>query len=133
MKHLFIILIAVICFSCNSDDDGARNTTFHTPTWIQGTWYVQGSTNLSGVKFTTDDFCEIESGTETCYKNIADQSNGYIFVDEDIISDTEYEFELEYEGEPGVEREVEFHFRKISETQMVSIEDGIERVTYTKQ
>ncbi|WP_066221793.1 hypothetical protein [Formosa haliotis] len=132
MKKIFFLLVVAVCFSCNSDDDGGRNTSFHSPSWIQGTWYVAGS-DLAGVRFTSDDYCTIASGNETCYKNIIEQSDLDINIEGEVSTDTDYEFNIIYRGEPGVERDEYLHYRKISETQMVSIVDGLERLTYNKQ
>ncbi|WP_434037540.1 hypothetical protein [Formosa sp. 4Alg 33] len=133
MKHLLILLVAVICFSCSSDDDGNGNQRFHPPTWIQGTWIQAGSQDLNGVKFTTDDFCVLEAGLESCYKSIIEQSELDVYVEDEEITDTDYEFEINYYGEPGVERELEFHFRLKSDNEIVEIENGLETNTYTKQ
>ena len=131
MKQILILLVAVICFSCSSDDDNNGSIDFHPPTWIQGTWYIEGSS--AGVKFTTDDFCDITGGEQTCYKEINEQSDVSITVENEHSTDTTYEFTRVYLGEPGVARQETYRFEQTTPTLMVRYEGEIAKYTYFKQ
>ncbi|MDW5288006.1 hypothetical protein [Formosa sp. PL04] len=132
MKQILILLVAVICFSCNSDDDGNVNYSFNPPSWIQGSWYT-AELSIEGVKFTSDDFCTITNANQTCYKALIAQADDTITVDNQQSTDNDYTFVVVYLGEPGVEKDKYFYFRKLSETQIASVgEDGETLDIYTK-
>lgn len=129
MKKLFFLLALTLSFACDSsDDDGnIESNRFHPPTWIQGTWFAYDS-ELTGVRFTTSDFCTTVTGIETCYQSAIEESDGLIVVEDETISDTDYEFEIDL----GLDEKF-FHYRKKSDTEMVLIVQNLEAVTYIKQ
>ena len=126
-------------FSCSSNDDNSdtQNDSFiNPPAWIQGTWLAETISGSDlGFEFTTDDFCFINGTTTMCNKSQIDQYNsiGQNVVVNEIITDTEYTVEIDYNNQQGI---TTYQFEKISNTQIEWINDtlgDLVETVFTKQ
>ncbi|WP_435134483.1 hypothetical protein [Formosa sp. A9] len=130
MKKLLLVLSLMLCFACDSSDDNNDaddHSRFHPPSWIRGTWYANAN-DLTGVRFTSDDFCNIITGTTECFKALIEQSHEIASVENESITDTDYKFTIEYGNKGG-----DFHYRKKSDTEIVLVVQGLEtNIIYIK-
>ncbi|MGJ5642563.1 hypothetical protein [Formosa sp. S-31] len=128
MKKLALLLTLLFCFSCSTSDDNDTETSqsFNPPEWIQGEWELP-ETDLTGLKFTNDNFCTIINGTEACFKSVVDASEGVITVNESI-STTEYKVTIDY-----VTEEKTFHYKKKSDTEIAMMILNLETAIYVKK
>lgn len=116
-KLFFALFIVVVLFSCSSDDNsgsGGSNNRFNPPSWIHGTWL---DITESGYKFSNNNVCQITSFNQLCFKEMIEDYNSTgaveVSVDEEIKSNTEYKFSYTVAGTTQ-----EFHFRKLSDTEI---------------
>jgi|SRR5690606_32969280 len=125
MKKLFIIASAVVVTaSCSPDyitnDDGINSSVRITPPeWIQGTWGYEDR-NTDEFRFTSNDFCILAAGPETCWKRAIENANSLPNTPEEFklsvsqeISDTEYTISM-----VGPVQTATFRFRKKSDTEI---------------
>lgn len=110
-----MIITTIITTACSKDsDNGTTSSTIAPPTWIQGTWLneetLQLTNNRLGFNFKSDDFCQITSVIESCYKYYVDQNTATI---SQTTSDTKYEITIKIAGSSYV-----YAFTKKSDTQI---------------
>lgn len=122
---LFIIFLFINC-SNSSDDNNSSNSSnlvFHPPSWIQGTWisYFADTPTGIGYKFTTDNFCQVISSSETCTKETLQTYSAIkeisVSIDEPINTATAYKFSYTIEGST-----IKYYFKKISTTKIQQID-----------
>lgn len=107
-------IITTACSKSNDDNDGTTSATIAPPAWIQGTWLdeetLQLTNNRLGFNFKSDDFCQITSIIESCYKSYVDQNTATV---SQTVSDTSYKITIKILGNSYV-----FAFTKKSDTQI---------------
>lgn len=121
-----MIITTIITTACSKkdSDNGTTSTTIAPPAWIQGTWLneetLQLTNNRLGFNFKSNDFCQITSVIESCYKYYVVQNTATI---SQTVSDTSYKITINMLGDSYV-----FEFTKKSDTQIEH-----EGKTFTKQ
>ncbi len=101
------------------------------PTWIQGTWILEGSAGATtGFKFTTDDLCLIVLTNYSCNKEALKMySNSSTSVNvKESGSDTEYSTDITILSAVS-----SYHFQKISATKMKWVNAVNNNAIYIKQ
>lgn len=139
MKKILLMASAiVIAVSCSSSDDNSDNGSSNSskitpPAWIQGTWVDKDAYEVSGMKlgyvFKVDDVCTLSISTESCWKEIIDQSNStpnypYPVKVEQKISDIEYKCSITHASQT-----IHYNFQKVSSNTIKNIDNG---AIYTK-
>ena len=116
-KIIYLFFLPLISLSCSSNDNEVNPSGINPPSWIQGTWLVEGSTNGSvGVRFTEDDIVLIQNFLETSQKKLINQSRDLgqeVLVNED--KSNEY-YSVRFDFENG--QNVNLSFTKISESEI---------------
>ncbi|WP_066221796.1 hypothetical protein [Formosa haliotis] len=132
MKRLILIFVITSFFiSCSSDDDNddQNKAAFNPPAWIQGTWEADLIDEVGvGVKFKADDYCNIVTGNDVCFKTVVEESLGLITVEDEQSTDTEYKFTIKRPLET-----TSFHYKKKSDTSIVLVVLNIDTVVYDKK
>lgn len=103
MKKVFLLCSLFLLLSCSNSDDSSSgsNGDFHPPTWIQGTWLLEGTTDTSGIlfSFSATDFCLTSSGiSKQCQQEFVNQfrtSSNAVTVTETVTATT-YSAEIKY-------------------------------------
>ncbi|MEL6810406.1 MAG: hypothetical protein AAFP76_03605 [Bacteroidota bacterium] len=112
MKSSFLLfLMLAVAISCSKDDE---NDEFHPPQWLIGTWDHENSeaTLQTYIVSANNVILEYPDGSQLDYGTRAAQNNGY-YIREEIISDSEYKYELVDNGDTGQEPDI-VTFQKIS-------------------
>lgn len=75
-KILLIAIVLTSIISCsnsneeninNEENNNTKKYLLNPPTWIQGTWYMEGSNKNLGYLFKEHDICTITSVQTDCY------------------------------------------------------------------
>lgn len=75
MKKILLLFTSFLVLSCSSNDDIAKGLSINPPSWLQGTWFVEGGASETGFKFTSNDFCLVVlSSQQTCFKEALKQT-----------------------------------------------------------
>jgi hypothetical protein len=124
---IYILIIALISISCSSDDDSDETSTnsINPPEWIQGTWTLElgGMDSGMGFKFTSDDFCSINSSLTSCWKEVVEINQGTTVEEE--IDDENYIITINSLNTISNT----FHFTKISENEIADVQSfGINNI-----
>lgn len=138
-KLVYVFFMTMVLLGCSSDDNSGSNGNnqfFNPPSWIHGTWLQMYDENFSlgfGYKFTSNNVCQIASQTTTCFKEMLenyDVTAGVIEVstDEEIKSNTEYKFSYTVAGVTQ-----EFHFRKVSNSEIEMVSNSGVNPVFEKQ
>ena len=130
MKKLILIFVITTFFACDSSDDSIDTEdkqSFNPPTWIQGSWETE-ITDEANVKFTADNFCTVVSEVDACFKSVVDGSLGLITVENEKITDTDYEFTIKRPT-----NSTSFHYRKKTDSSIVLVVLNQETIVFTKQ
>lgn len=95
-KILLLSLLFIGLISCSSSDDGNKANQITPPSWIQGTWLLEGSPVSSGYKFSSNDFCLIALTSATCHKDTLELYEGSEITTNvtQEISDSNYSIEV---------------------------------------
>ena len=133
-KHILILfLLMTVLYSCSSDDEGVANSQIqiNPPSWIQGTWFLEGSEIESGYKFTSNDFIIINLNIESSQRQQLKLFSG---VDSDVevsaldsSSENSYSITLNFPG-----TSFNYTFDRISDTEIQSTTIGVTAI-YVKQ
>lgn len=144
MKKLLLLFVtACLTVSCSSDDGDSGSSPNNQnkitpPAWIQGEWKGEGDPH-SKFRFTSNDFCQLSTIQDFCWKSIVDQgsaipnpSNQQIIYQE--ISNTRYLLVMQSTGS-----NLKMEFQKKSENEIIWLSDPLyvegvtERTIYVRQ
>lgn len=132
MKKALFLMTSVVLLSCSgSDDNGSVNqneNSINPPSWIQGNWYLDGTTSY-GFKFTSDDVCVIALSQSACNKeslSIYEGTDVYTHVDEEM-SDINYSVDITIGSNT-----TSYKFQKVSDTQIKWMNSSAQTI-YIKQ
>lgn len=134
MKRILPIL-AILCIalsSCSSDDDSSSNSQIqiNPPSWIQGTWLLEGSLiGDSGWRFTSNDFIIIQASNEISQREQLETflESGQDVSANDESTETTYKITSNF---PAGQTTI-YSFTKISDTEISW--DTVSNSVYTKQ
>lgn len=129
-KLVYVFFMTMVLLGCSSDDNSGSNGNnqfFNPPSWIHGTWL---DISESGYRFTSNNVCQITSFNQLCFKEMLENYNTTgaveVNVDEEIKSNTEYKFSYTVAGTTQ-----EFHFRKLSDTEIEMVSSlGVNPILY---
>lgn len=135
MKKLFFTLSTIlILFGCSSSDDSSNSNlnsaSISPPSWIHGTWVLDGSTY--GYKFTSDDFI-LKTLSDLSFKESVNStlSSGQTASTTETKTDSSYEISITI-----LTTTYNYHFVKISPTIIEWVNDpqgSLVHTYYTKQ
>ncbi|TVZ26801.1 hypothetical protein JM83_1791 [Gillisia sp. Hel_I_86] len=117
-KRLYLLLMFILT-SCSSDNsvNNSSNFTINPPSWIQGTWILQGSTTGEhGFRFTSNDVILIQNSMETSQRELLQQSidlGQEVSVTENK-EDTYYSLHIDFQ----YGQTLKLDFRKLSSTEI---------------
>ena len=130
MKKIYLILIAVLVFSCSADDpEFERNNLFNPPNWIHGTWtgdasgllqvtieYVFTIDNIKQTRFTTDNNGVVKVNN---YKDLKSSYTGIVNSIDENISSNNYSYTLPENLMYSPNGDSFYSFKKISANQVI--------------
>ena len=134
LKLLFLLGLFITLFSCSTNNDSlladeepVPSNYFNPPSWIQGTWRVNGTTT-SYMKFTSDDF--ILLSPYTSYKALLTQtaSTGQKAKVIESVSANDYNFTIIAGMSEGT-----YKFKKLNSTQVQIVNTTGQTLILVKQ
>lgn len=132
MKKIYLkVLVLVFILNGCSSDDNSNNSPIqiNPPSWIQGTWLIEGSSTTFGWRFTSNDVINIQNGAEISERGQLEfvLEAGQSASTSEVKTDTQYILTANYSaGQTTVKS-----FTKISSTEISW--DETPGVIYVKQ
>jgi hypothetical protein len=125
MKKCFFLFLVLTTISCSNSNDSTNSTTasINPPSWIQGTWDIEGSLVGAAFIFTNNDLSfKSNASNVISYKQLIQNSSttGNTFTEEEITS-TIYNISITIQGTTTTI----YNFRKISPTKIEFVNDPL--------
>jgi len=127
MKKLLLFACTIaFTVACSSNDDNSSNNSNNNanitpPAWIQGTWKREGVSANVGYRFTHNDFCQLSSIQDYCWKSAVENANAmspseqYKLTIKQEISNDRYLIVMDNSGIQNLKLE----FKKKSDTEII--------------
>ncbi|MGJ8745798.1 hypothetical protein [Polaribacter sp.] len=122
-KNILLFCFALLFLNCSSSDDNLRNSSsINPPSWIQGTWLIEGVTTNSGFRFSNNDFCLVILTGQSCFKEQLNQLNnsGATTKVNEMTANNSYSIDITLSSQI-----VTYEFKQISATQIEWINDPL--------
>lgn len=122
MKNYFLLILVFITISCSNSNDSNNSSvaSINPPSWIHGTWNVEGSLNGAAFIFTNDDLLFKTNTTAIIsYKQLIQNGSttGNTYTEEEITP-TIYNLSIITGAATTI-----YNFRKITPTKIEYVND----------